>query len=159
MDYKEKIDYVINNCEFFDDNDGLGLYLTNENIVGTFCGRAFYGKTKEDCAKKCVKYFDKCILCRDNLVKDCLKELSWDIPKKNIDILKNMSKDDAIEFFKDFLCQWASVGDSYIYDLNRVKEAFYIGTMDFEDFVEWDENRVGEVAEEIVDWLFKVRYE
>lgn len=109
--------------------------------------------------KKCVKYFDKCILGHDSLVKDCLKDLNWGVPEKNIDILNNMSKDDAIEFFKDFLYQWASVGDSYIYDLNRVKEAFYIGTMDFEDFVEWDEYRVGEVAEEIVDWLFEVRYE
>lgn len=57
MNYKEKIGYIIDNCDFFDDNDGLGLYLTNENIVGTFCGRAFYGKTKEDCAKKMCKIF------------------------------------------------------------------------------------------------------
>ena len=37
--------------------------------------------------------------------------------------------------------------------MTRVKEAFAIGTMSFDDFVEWDESRVAELVDEFIAWL------
>jgi hypothetical protein len=39
------------------------------------------------------------------------------------------------------------VDGTYIYCLTRVKEAFHVGTMTLDDFVEVDEEFVGELAE------------
>ena len=50
---------------------------------------------------------------------------------------------------------WADIGDSYIFDLTRVKEAFAIGTMDLDDFVEWDEERIAMLVDEFLEWLQK----
>ena len=52
------------------------------------------------------------------------------------------------------LASYFSIGDSYTYELNRVKEAFYIGTMTLEDFVEWDEDNVSDLCDYIMDKLF-----
>ena len=41
------------------------------------------------------------------------------------------------------------IGDSDTYQLTRVKEAFQIGTMTFDDFVEWDEEHVDDLIEYI----------
>ena len=56
--YMTKKDYVLKNCEFFEDENGL--FLATEGIVGTFSGRAFGGEnhTKEMCLEEVVNYFD-----------------------------------------------------------------------------------------------------
>ena len=73
--------------------------------------------------------------------------------KTNIEALRNAEEDEVRSILMDYFCQWASCGDSYIYDLTRVKEAFAIGTMSFDDFVEWDESRIAELVDEFIAWL------
>jgi hypothetical protein len=47
--------------------------------------------------------------------------------------------------------EYFSIGDSYSYNLTRVKTAFAVGTVSLEDFEEFDEN----VIDDIVDYLLK----
>lgn len=62
---------------------------------------------------------------------------------------------DAVELNRDKLIEllgkYFSIGDSDTYELTRAKEAFEIGTMTFDDFVEWNEDNVADLA----DWLIK----
>ncbi|MBQ2397139.1 MAG: hypothetical protein II304_08930 [Bacteroidales bacterium] len=50
---------------------------------------------------------------------------------------------------KELLMKYFTIGDSYSYNLTRVKEAFSVGTVSLEDFVEFDE----EFIDDIVDYL------
>lgn len=43
--------------------------------------------------------------------------------------------------------------DTYTYQLKRAKAAFEVGTMSLEDFEEWSEENVDDLAKEIVDVL------
>ena len=52
---------------------------------------------------------------------------------------------------KDLLMEYFTIGDSYSYNLTKVKEAFAIGTVCLEDFVEFDE----EVIDDIVKYLLE----
>lgn len=52
---------------------------------------------------------------------------------------------------KELLMEYFSIGDSYSYNLTRVKSAFLVGTISLEDFEEFDEN----VIDDIVDYLLK----
>lgn len=54
------------------------------------------------------------------------------------------------EFLRDVLLRYFSIGNSYTYELTRVKNAFYIGTMDLSDFQEWTEENVDELVEYIL---------
>lgn len=74
-------------------------------------------------------------------------------PQTNVETLVTLEEDKLRETLIEYFCQWASCGDSYIFDLTRVKEAFAIGTMSFDDFVEWDESRVAELVDEFIAWL------
>lgn len=53
----------------------------------------------------------------------------------------------------EFFSWWADIGDSYIFDLTRVKESRAIGTMSLDDFEEWGEERVSELADALINWL------
>lgn len=46
-----------------------------------------------------------------------------------------------------------SLEDTYTYELTRTKSAFEVGTMSLEDFEEWTEENVDDLAKEIVDTL------
>ncbi|ENZ5663147.1 hypothetical protein ACGWY0_002424 [Enterococcus hirae] len=46
-----------------------------------------------------------------------------------------------------------SLGDTYTYELTRVKTAFEVGTMSLEDFEEWSDENVNNLAESIVNVL------
>ena len=46
-----------------------------------------------------------------------------------------------------------SLEDTYTYELKRVKSAFEVGTMSLEDFEEWTDENVEDLAETIVDAL------
>ena len=61
--------------------------------------------------------------------------------------------DDMRESLIAFFSWWADIGDSYIFDLTRVKESHAIGTMSLDDFEEWGEERVSELADALIDWL------
>lgn len=52
---------------------------------------------------------------------------------------------------KDLLMEYFSIGDSYSYNLTRVKSAFTVGTVSLEDFEEFDES----VIDDIVEYLLK----
>lgn len=52
---------------------------------------------------------------------------------------------------KDLLMEYFSIGDSYSYNLTRVKSAFAVGTVSLEDFEEFDEKFI----DDIVDYLLK----
>ena len=53
--------------------------------------------------------------------------------------------DDMRESLIAFFSWWADIGDSYIFDLTRVKESRAVGTMILDDFEEWGEERVSEL--------------
>lgn len=46
-----------------------------------------------------------------------------------------------------------SLEDTYTYELTRTKSAFEVGTMSLEDFEEWTEENVGDLAKAIADVL------
>lgn len=48
---------------------------------------------------------------------------------------------------KELLMKYFVIGDSYSYNLTRVKEAFAVGTISLEDFVEFDEEFIDDVVE------------
>ena len=52
---------------------------------------------------------------------------------------------------KDLLMEYFSIGDSYSYNLTRVKTAFAVGSVLLEDFEEFDES----VIDDIVEYLLK----
>lgn len=51
----------------------------------------------------------------------------------------------------DILANYFRIGDSYHFILERTKEAFGVGTMTFEDFREYDEDDVAEIAEYLIN--------
>ena len=71
------------------------------------------------------------------------------------DRICSMSWEEKREALIEHFSKWADIGDSYIFDLTRVKEAFAIGTMDLDDFVEWDEERIAMLVDEFLEWLQK----
>ena len=52
------------------------------------------------------------------------------------------------------LNKYFSIGDSYTYELTRVKEAFYVGTMTLDDFEEWDEDNVSDLCDYLMKEIF-----
>lgn len=61
----------------------------------------------------------------------------------------NLRVDDTKEKLKELLMDYFSIGDSYCYNLTRDKSAFSVGTMDLDDFEEFDES----IVDDIVDFL------
>lgn len=57
-----------------------------------------------------------------------------------------MSKDKIMQILRNYF----SIGDSYTYELTRVKSAFEIGTMTVDDFEEWNEENISDLAEYIL---------
>ena len=55
------------------------------------------------------------------------------------------------EKLKEILMQYFDIGDSYAYNLTRVKEGFAVGTVTIDDFVEFDE----EIIDDIVDYILE----
>jgi len=70
--------------------------------------------------------------------------------KKSFQALAEMDLSERRETLIDCFSKWADVGDSYIFDLTRVKEAFSVGTMGLEDFQEWDEKRITLLLDELL---------
>lgn len=50
---------------------------------------------------------------------------------------------------KEILMRYFDIGDSYHFELTRVKEAFEVGTMGLDDFQEWTEEDVNDLVEYI----------
>lgn len=58
--------------------------------------------------------------------------------------------DAFVSKLKDTLMGYFEIGDSYVYNLTRVKEAFQVGTMSLADFVEWDEDNIDDLVRYIL---------
>lgn len=50
----------------------------------------------------------------------------------------------------EILSKYFSIGDSYAYNLTRDKAAFMCGTMGFDDFEEFDEETVADIADHLI---------
>lgn len=55
------------------------------------------------------------------------------------------------EKLKDILMHYFEIGDSYAYNLTRVKEGFAVGTVTIEDFEEFDEEMIDDIVEYILE--------
>ena len=47
----------------------------------------------------------------------------------------------------ELLAKYFTIGDSYAYNLTRVKEAFAVGTVTIDDFVEFDDDTIADIAD------------
>lgn len=74
-------------------------------------------------------------------------------PQTNYDRFINADQNELRNTLIDYFYQWAGCSDSYIYDLTRTKSAFAVGTMSFEDFIPWNEDRIAELVDEFIAWL------
>lgn len=59
------------------------------------------------------------------------------------------------EALVQILSAYFNIGDSYTYELTRVKEAFEIGTMSLDDFQEWNNEQVNDLADYILNHFNK----
>lgn len=55
----------------------------------------------------------------------------------------------------EVLSQYFNIGDSYFYNLTRTKSAFSMGTMSFNDFEEFDDEIISDIADCILEdgWI------
>lgn len=63
-------------------------------------------------------------------------------------------RDAMFEKLFEILSHYFNIGDSDTYELTRVKEAFALGTMKLDDFSEWDEENVADLASYIIEKLW-----
>lgn len=57
---------------------------------------------------------------------------------------------DVREKLVELLSEYFDIGDSYAYNLTRVKSAFACGTMRLDDFVEFDDEVVADIADHLI---------
>ena len=77
--------------------------------------------------------------------------INGEIPfKSNTD-----SKDNFRDKLTEIISSYFSIGDSYTYELTRVKEGFGIDTITIDDFVEWDADNVSDIVDYTLERLFK----
>lgn len=50
----------------------------------------------------------------------------------------------------ELLSRYFAIGDSYAYNLTRVKEAFAVGTVTLDDFVEFDDEVVADITDHLI---------
>lgn len=62
-----------------------------------------------------------------------------------------MSQNIKRDKVKELLMKYFTIGDSYSYNLTRVKEAFAVGTVSLEDFVEFDEEFIDDIVEYLLE--------
>lgn len=69
-----------------------------------------------------------------------------------------MDKDKLISVLNDFFGMDGKDG-TYAYWLTRVKEAFAVGTMNLDDFVEFNEETINDLADHIISKMEVVKNE
>lgn len=57
---------------------------------------------------------------------------------------------DVREKLVELLSKYFDIGDSYCYNLTRTKSAFACGTMGFDDFEEFDDETVADIADHLI---------
>ena len=55
------------------------------------------------------------------------------------------------EKLKEILMRYFNIGDSYAYNLTRVKEGFVVGTITIDDFEEFDKEIIDDLVEYILE--------
>lgn len=63
--------------------------------------------------------------------------------------LRPVGRDDR-EKLIELLARYFTIGDSYAYNLTRVKSAFAVGTVSLDDFVEFDDEVIADIANYLV---------
>lgn len=58
-----------------------------------------------------------------------------------------VNREKLMAVLRDFF----SIGDSYTYELTRVKSAFEVGTISLDDFEEWEEENISDLC----DYIFR----
>ena len=58
---------------------------------------------------------------------------------------------DVREKLVELLSKYFNIGDSYAYNLTRVKSAFACGTVELDDFEEFDDEMVEDIASYLID--------
>ena len=58
---------------------------------------------------------------------------------------------DVREKLVELLAEYFNIGDSYAYNLTRVKSAFACGTVGLDDFEEFDDETVEDIASYLID--------
>ena len=58
---------------------------------------------------------------------------------------------DVREKLVELLAEYFNIGDSYAYNLTRVKSAFACGTVGLDDFEEFDDETVKDIASYLID--------
>ena len=91
------------------------------------------------------EYYDAGVCCQGG-EKDILNDAADAIEEL-------LAKVPTAERLAEILSRYFQIGDSYTFELTRVKEAFSIGTMSFDDFSEWDDENVSDLAEYIMESL------
>lgn len=66
-------------------------------------------------------------------------------------IFENMYKEREIDKLIDVLYVYFNIGDSYVYNLNIHKDAYYYGYMTLDDFTEFTDTDIVELAEFIFE--------
>lgn len=67
-----------------------------------------------------------------------------------------VTENELIAAVTALLRQYFDVGDCYTYELTRDKKGFAVGTVDLDDFEEWDEENIEDLAQYIVSKLPEV---
>lgn len=74
-------------------------------------------------------------------------------PQTNGERISSMDDDQRRDALIEYFSNWADIGDSYIFDLTRIKSSRAIGTMSLDDFEEWGEERIAQLVDDFIDWL------
>lgn len=107
------------------------------------------GRSVEECAK------ERCVIRNMCLIQNVIEQNRFEVRRTNLQELEAGSPEVKKKMLTKFFTNWAEIGDSYIYDLTRVKRGMSIGTVGLDDFVEWDEKRIEQLVDELVDWMMQ----
>ena len=91
---------------------------------------------------------------------DAIKQCGFGMTSLHIaDNLRKMPPADVVpvnrEKVMSALRKYFSIGDSYTYELTRVKSAFEVGTISLDDFEEWEEENISDLCDYLIQELQK----
>lgn len=103
--------------------------------------------SQEECERSGCPYKSE-VSCEWLLAKDIVSILDADT--RELMVLKKY-KQSLRDKLKELLMKYFTIGDSYSYNLTRVKEAFAVGTVSVEDFEEFDEEFIDDLVKYIME--------
>lgn len=146
----KKTDFILECADFSHDEEGW--HCENSSLIGTFAGRSFLAKTKEEASKQMVSYFDReMAFDGKTFVKEALIKIGWNEHLDEINVNKEYLKDNLIskiiyEEFKGF--NFVSNDDAIIYSfkeelrgysdswlIKKCKDVFNINVESYDDAI------------------------